>query len=80
MGNPWELPVLNSSAMQGERVRNECELRGEPSIRPAAPIGRLPRPQEGSPMLFGSNFTFANSWPMYLPLFVLIGGFRYQPF
>lgn len=32
MGVPWELPILNSSTMQGERRRNLVQLRGEPTV------------------------------------------------
>ena len=32
MGVPWELLILNSSTMQGERGRNVFQLRGEPTV------------------------------------------------
>jgi len=34
----WELPILDTSTMPGERVRNVFQLRGEPAIRAPAPI------------------------------------------
>ena len=41
MGVPRELPILNSSTMQGERGRNVFQLRGEPTICPPSSVIEL---------------------------------------
>ena len=43
MGVSWELPILNSSTMQGERGRNVFQLRREPAIRTRAPVTKSPK-------------------------------------
>lgn len=56
VGVPWELPIRNSSAMQGDRVRNGFLLRAEPTLRCASPITRLPRRSGGSPCCSGATY------------------------